>query len=331
MTKNTKAAINTLVFLSLGGVLFYWAIKNQDLDELWNQIKQVNLFWVGLSMVCGIISHLFRALRWNLLLEPMNYKASTANSFHAVILGYFVNMALPRVGEITRPAILGKLEKIPFNKLVGTVLIERVVDLFITLSLALLIFIIQFQLITDFVQDLFVELNSSSIGLLLGMAIVSITTLYFAYIKRKWFYKLPIIQKFKFFIEGIIDGIKTIFSLRRKGLFITYSLIIWVMYFLMPFLIFYAFDGTSNLGVSAGFTVLLFGTIAMIIPIPGGIGTFEILVPEALNIYGVGSSIASSYTLMTHAIQFLVIAGVGVFSIVYVIFKLKKISNHEME
>ena len=93
-------------------------------------------------------------------------------------------MALPRVGEITRPAILGKLEKIPFNKLVGTVLIERVVDLFITLSLALLIFIIQFQIITDFVQDLFVELNSSSIGLLLGMAIVSITTLYFAYIKR---------------------------------------------------------------------------------------------------------------------------------------------------
>ena len=76
MTKNTKAAINTLVFLSLGGVLFYWAIKNQDLDELWNQIKQVNLFWVGLSMVCGIISHLFRALRWNLLLEPM-YKSYT--------------------------------------------------------------------------------------------------------------------------------------------------------------------------------------------------------------------------------------------------------------
>ena len=331
MTKNTKTAINTLVFLTLGGFLFYWAIKNQDIDELWKQIKQVNLFWVGLSMLCGIISHLLRALRWNLLLEPMNYKASTANSFHAVILGYLVNMALPRVGEITRPAILGKLEKIPFNKLVGTVLIERVVDLFITLFLALLIFIIQFQLITDFFQDLFVELNGSSIGLLLGLTIVSITTLYFAYLKRKWFYKLSVIQKFKSFIEGIIDGIKAIFSLRRKALFITYSLLIWVMYFLMPFLIFYAFDGTSHLGISAGFTVLLFGTIAMIIPIPGGIGTFEVLVPEALNIYGISSSVASSYTLMTHAIQFFVIAGVGIFSIVYVIFKLKKTSNHEME
>lgn len=312
-------------------MLFYWAIMNQDTDELWNQIKQVNLFWVGLSMLCGVISHLLRALRWNLLLEPMNYKASTANSFHAVIIGYLVNLALPRVGEITRPAILGKLENIPFNKLVGTVLIERVVDLLITLFLAGIIFIIQFQLIIDFVQKLLLNQNSSSLGILLGLIIVFIILLYLAYLKREWFYKLPIIQKFKSFIDGIIDGIKTIFSLRRKGLFIVYSLMIWAMYFLMPFLMFYAFDGTAHLGISAGFTVLLFGTIAMIVPIPGGIGTFEVIVPEALNIYGVSSSIAGSYTLMTHAIQFMVIAGVGIFSLVYVIFKLKKNTNHEME
>lgn len=331
MTKNTKTAINTLVFLTLGGVLFYWAIMNQDTDELWSQIKQVNLFWVGLSVFCGVISHLLRALRWNLLLEPMNYKASTVNSFHAVIIGYLVNMALPRVGEITRPAILGKLEKIPFNKLLGTVLIERVVDIFITLFLAGIIFVIQFQLIIDFVQKLLLNQNIPSIIILLGLITVFVIALYLAYLKRNWFYRIPIIQKFKTFIYGIIDGIKTIYSLRRKGLFIAYSLMIWTMYFLMPFLIFYAFDGTAHLGISAGFTVLLFGTIAMIIPIPGGIGTFEVIVPEALNIYGVSSSVADSYTLMTHAIQFLVIFCVGIFSTVYVIFKLKKANNNEME
>lgn len=331
MTKNTKTAINTLVFLTLGGVLFYWAIMNQDTDELWGQIKQVNLFWVGLSVFCGVISHLLRALRWNLLLEPMNYKASTVNSFHAVIIGYLVNMALPRVGEITRPAILGKLEKIPFNKLLGTVLIERVVDIFITLFLAGIIFIIQFQLIIDFVQKLLLNQNIPSIIILLGLITVFVIAIYLAYLKRNWFYRIPIIQKFKTFIYGIIDGIKTIYSLRRKGLFIAYSLMIWTMYFLMPFLIFYAFDGTAHLGISAGFTVLLFGTIAMIIPIPGGIGTFEVIVPEALNIYGVSSSVADSYTLMTHAIQFLVIFCVGIFSTVYVIFKLKKANNNEME
>lgn len=331
MTKNTKTAINTLVFLTLGGVLFYWAIMNQDTDELWSQIKQVNLFWVGLSVFCGVVSHLLRALRWNLLLEPMNYKASTVNSFHAVIIGYLVNMVLPRVGEITRPAILGKLEKIPFNKLLGTVLIERVVDIFITLFLAGIIFIIQFQLIIDFVQKLLLNQNIPSIIILLVLITVFVIALYLAYLKRNWFYRIPIIQKFKTFIYGIIDGIKTIYSLRRKGLFISYSLMIWTMYFLMPFLIFYAFEGTAHLGISAGFTVLLFGTIAMIIPIPGGIGTFEVIVPEALNIYGVSSSVADSYTLMTHAIQFLVIFCVGIFSTVYVIFKLKKANNNEME
>ena len=304
---------------------------NQNTDELWGQIKQVNLFWVGLSVFCGVISHLLRALRWNLLLEPMNYKASTVNSFHAIIIGYLVNMALPRVGEITRPAILGKLEKIPFNKLLGTVLIERVVDIFITLFLAGIIFIIQFHLIIDFVQKLLFNQNIPSIIILLVLITVFVIALYLAYLKRNWFYRIPIIQKFKTFIYGIIDGIKTIYSLRRKGLFIAYSLMIWTMYFLMPFLIFYAFEGTAHLGISAGFTVLLFGTIAMIIPIPGGIGTFEVIVPEALNIYGVSSSVADSYTLMTHAIQFLVIFCVGIFSTVYVIFKLKKANNNEME
>ena len=331
MTKNTKTAINTIVFLTLGGVLFYWAIKSQDTDELWHQIKQANLFWVGLSMLCGVISHLLRALRWNLLLEPMNCKASTANSFHAVILGYLVNMALPRVGEITRPAILSKLEKIPFNKLVGTVLVERIVDLIITIILAITIFIIQFQLITEFVDELVTKINTSSMGLFSWLFVVFIILISIAYLKRKWFYQLPVIRKFQSFIEGIIDGIKTIFSLRKKGLFITYSLLIWVMYFFMPFLIFFAFEGTAHLGVSAGFTVLLFGTAAMIIPIPGGIGTFEVLVPAALDIYQINPLISNSYTLITHAIQFLVIAGVGIFSIVYVIFKLKKLNNHGME
>ena len=99
-----------MLFLTLGGVLFYWAISNEDPYQLWNTIKQANPFWIFMSMLAGIISHFLRALRWNLLLEPMQYKASVASSFHAVIIGYLVNMALPRVGEITRPAVLSKLE-----------------------------------------------------------------------------------------------------------------------------------------------------------------------------------------------------------------------------
>jgi glycosyltransferase 2 family protein len=324
LTKNTKTALQTIIFLTLGGVLFYYAIGSQDTSSIWLEIRNANKKWILIAIVCGILSHLARALRWNLLLEPLGYSASVAASFHAVILGYLVNMALPRVGEVTRPAVLSRLENIPFNKLMGTVVIERIVDLLITILIAIGIFIIQFGLISDFCMNLYSQMNSNSLlisalvaTILIGMGIV-------AFIKREWFYQLPILTKLKGFVEGLVEGFKTIFNLKRKSQFITYSLFIWVMYFCMPICIFYALAGTAHLGASAGLTVLLFGTAAMIIPVPGGIGTFEFLVPKALDLYQITGSIASSYTLITHALQFLVIIGVGAFSIAYFVIKTNK-------
>ncbi|MDA8930835.1 flippase-like domain-containing protein [Bacteroidia bacterium] len=329
MTKNTKTAIQTIVFLVLGGLLFYWAVGSQDLSKVWENIKDADKKWIIVSMICGILSHLARALRWNLLLEPMGYKATTAGSFHAVILGYLVNMGLPRVGEITRPAVLSKLEDIPLNKLVGTVVVERVVDLLITLLIAIAIFFLQFDMILDTVASLFKGTDVGSFQLY-GLIIAVVLTIgILIYRKREWFYTLPIIGKFKSFIEGLLDGVKTIFNLKRKGLFIFYSSFIWVMYFFMPFFIFYAFSGTSHLGFGAGLTVLLFGTAAMIVPIPGGVGTFEVMVPKALAIYGIAkkSDLATSYVLVTHAIQSIVIIGVGIVSIIYFVLKSRKLKK----
>jgi hypothetical protein len=330
LTKNYKIAVQTIVFLFLGGLLFYCAVGSQDLPNVWKEIKGADTKWIVLSMICGILSHLARALRWNLLLEPMGYKATTAGSFHAVILGYLVNMGLPRVGEITRPAVLSKLEGIPFNKLVGTVVVERVVDLLITLLIAIAIFFLQFDLILDTLASLF---EGTDVGSFQLYGLIIAVVLAFGipiYRKREWFYTLPILGKFKSFIEGLLDGVKTIFNLKRKGLFIFYSLFIWVMYFFMPFFIFYAFSDMSHLGFGAGLTVLLFGTAAMIVPIPGGVGTFEFMVPKALNIYGIAekSDLATSYVLVTHAIQFIVIIGVGIISILYFILKSRKLKKN---
>jgi glycosyltransferase 2 family protein len=163
LTKNTKTALQTIIFLTLGGVLFYYAIGSQDTSSIWLEIRNANKKWILIAIVCGILSHLARALRWNLLLEPLGYSASVAASFHAVILGYLVNMALPRVGEVTRPAVLSRLENIPFNKLMGTVVIERIVDLLITILIAIGIFIIQFGLISDFCMNLYSQMNSNSL------------------------------------------------------------------------------------------------------------------------------------------------------------------------
>ena len=327
MTKNLKTAIQTIVFLTLGVFLFYYAVGDAPIGE---EIEKANYFWIGLSILCGILSHLARALRWNLLLQPMGYKASVWASFHAVILGYLVNMVLPRVGEITRPAVLSKVEDIPFNKLVGTVVVERVVDLLFTLLIAIAIFFLQFQIIFEFANELFANFETSSALLYGTLGVLVLLTAVIVYQKRYWFYNLPLINRLQSFIEGLLDGMKTVFSLEKKGLFLFYSLFIWVMYFFMPYCILFALEGTSHLGVSAGLTVLLFGTAAMIIPIPGGVGTFEYLVPKALALYGIGAGIAASYAIITHAIQFLVIISVGAFSILYFIVKTQKLKRNNV-
>lgn len=331
MKKKIKKTIQSILFLVLGAALFYWAIGKEDVGSIWNEIEKVDTRWVALSIVAGILSHLFRALRWNLLLEPMGYKARAMNSFHAVILGYMVNFALPRVGEITRPAVLGKLENIPVNKLIGTVVVERVVDLIITILIAVGIFFLQLDTIFDFVNGLFADSESNKGLIIMAGGLLFLTAAIVLYRYRQLIYQLPIINKFKDFLEGILDGFKTIFHLRRKTLFIVYSLLIWLMYFFMPYFILFAVEGTSHLGVAAGLTILFFGTAAMIVPVPGGVGTFEFLVPAALALYGVGSLVASSYTLITHAIQFLAIMGVGVFSIISFAYQSFKIKRNGME
>ena len=333
MTKNTKTILQTLIFLTLGGLLFYWALSGKDLSEVWTEIKQADFKWILLAMLCGVLSHLARAARWNLLLKPLGHKASLAASFHAVILGYLVNLALPRVGEITRPAVLHKLENIPFNKLVGTVVVERVVDLLITILIAISIFFIQFDIIADFFLTTFSGVSSASLLWYALAGVLALALLFVVYLKREWFYNLPVIGKFKTFFEGILDGFKTIFNLEQKGLFIFYSLFIWAMYFCMPYFTLFAIEGTSHLGASAALTILLFGTAAMIVPFPGGIGTYEFMVPAALVLYGISSDslVSTSYTLITHALQFIVVIGVGIISIVYFILKSQTLKKNELE
>ncbi len=330
MNKKTKTIISTIVFLLLGTVIFYFAILKNDPKEIWEQIKTADVNWITIAVVCGVLSHLARALRWNILLQPLGYKTSVANSFHAVIIGYLVNMGVPRAGEVARPAVLSKLEKIPFNKLVGTVVVERVVDLLVTLVIAVIIFFLQFNIIADFFMHLFKDVNSTKTLIYSGAGIVLLTLSFIAYKKRELIYQLPIFSKLKSFIEGLLDGVKTIFKLKQNGLFLFYSLFIWLMYFLMSYFIFFALEGTSHLGVSAGLTVLLFGTAAMIIPIPGGLGTYEAMVPAGLALYGIGKVMGKSFAILTHSLQILVIFGVGIWSVLYFVIKSNKIKNDEL-
>ena len=120
-----------ILFFGIGVLLLFLAFKNQNPSELISQLKNVNYTWVLLSMAFGFIAIISRGIRWVILLKNMNYKSSTLNSIYSVAIGYFTNLAIPRAGEVTRCTSLSEVEKIPFNKLFGTIILERTIDFLI--------------------------------------------------------------------------------------------------------------------------------------------------------------------------------------------------------
>lgn len=324
MNKSAKNVIKTVFFIAFGVALFAWTIQSVGLKEIISEIKKANFLWVGLALISGILSHWSRAVRWKILIKPLGHQVNTWNSFHSVIFGYLVNMAVPRLGEITRPGVMSKMENISFNQLIGTVLAERVVDMMMTLFIGIAILFIQFSFIADTLKDLFGGYATIHPGLVAFIALIPVAIFLILFFNRKVLFQGVLMQKIKGFLMDLFAGFKTIFVIQHKGMFIFHTLFIWLMYFFMPFFILKSLDATSHLGVSAGLTVLLFGTAAVIIPVPGGIGTFHFLVPIALTLYEINELSGKTYATLTHAIQTVVILVVGIFSAIYIFVKLNQ-------
>ncbi|MFT4523843.1 MAG: hypothetical protein ACI8ZN_002800 [Bacteroidia bacterium] len=306
---------NGIIFLFVLGLLAYVYVKI-DLTTLVSNLEEANYFWVGIAFIVGILSHLIRAIRWKMLIKPLGYEVSTKNSFYSVMTGYLINMATPRMGEIGRCAMLYKTDGVPVEKLVGTVVIERLFDLIIMLLITAAVIFLQFDLIGDFITANLSSDQDSSSYLVKTIMVVLVLAFgigaYIFYQKLKPRMKAhPKLSKVVHFIDGGIDGVKSIFKLKNPLLFIAYSLLIWVMYFLMTYTIFFAIDGTSHLGIDAALTTLIMGTLAMIIPVPGGVGAFEYLVPKGLVLYGINESVGTAYALVSHGTQLVMIIIVG--------------------
>jgi uncharacterized protein (TIRG00374 family) len=239
----------------------------------------------------ALLSHISRAVRWKILIEPMGYKPSTSNSFYAVMSGYLVNTFLPRVGEIFKCSLLSRYEKIPMNKLIGTILVERVFDLVCYIILILITILIQIHHVSSFVKEKLDKMTSTRHGmpiwmkLIILVIIVMVLILIARWILRRFAHHRYIIS-IKGFHIGIMEGFKTIKNLKKSGWFIFHTLFIWSMYLLQIFVGFSALSATSHLGIVEACSVLSLATLAMIVS-PGGIGAFPLAVQEILLLYNV--------------------------------------------
>lgn len=315
-----KIIINVLkfsAFFALGAFIFWLIYKDQDIERIKSVLKNdVNYFWVILSLFIGLLSHISRTMRWGLMIEPIGHKPRFINTFLAVMVGYLMNLAIPRMGEISRCGVLSRYEKISFTKLIGTVVAERLVDMISLLILLAIVIISQFGQMLSFLHrnpEIANKLNSVLKSPYLILGLVSIIVLYFIF--RKAFKHTIVFRKLMEILKNFKEGFISIRSIKRKGWFFFHSIFIWTMYFLMLYAVFFAFDFTSNLGPIAGLTTFVFASFGMVAPVQGGIGAWHFMAIEALSLYGVARNNGIIFAFVAHTSMTSMIIIIGIISL----------------
>lgn len=295
-TNRLATFVKFTLFLGLG-ILIIWlslrGLTEEEKAEILHSFRIANYNWVILTIVLGLCSHLLRALRWRILLEPMGYKPTLKNTFFAVMVGYFANMAFPRLGEVTRCGILTRSEKIPFTRSFGTVITERAIDMITFVILFFVMIVTQAGTIGHYLNNnvypkLAQKFDNPMFGSLVLMTagILALVFVAAAWLMRRKILGWGITQRILKIAMGFWEGLKSLAQVRRPGLFIIYSLSIWTLYFFMIYVCFFCFSETASLGPGAALSALVLGSVGIMIT-PGGIGLYPAIIQESMLLYGV--------------------------------------------
>jgi uncharacterized protein (TIRG00374 family) len=311
--------IRYLIFLIIGLLLLYLAFKGQDLNKMISDLKGADFVWVFISIITSFLAHIIRAYRWNLMIGSLGHGTPPLlNTLNAVILGYLANLAFPRMGELARCSVINKSDNIPVIKLLGTVIAERMVDLLILGLVFAMAILLEFKFLSGFLyKHILIKLSGKTgdIALLIFalLLLIMIISFFFILMKKK---KQGIFNRILNFFSGMKTGMLSVKNLDNKTAFVISSMFIWLFYGLSSYLCFFALSATSSLGPGAALSTLVFGSLAMIAPVQGGIGAYHWMVSEGLTIYGISKIDGLSYALLTHTTQTLITLFIGSISLI---------------
>lgn len=318
-----KNTIKFFLFLVVSVFLFWLVYRDQNFDELLKVLREdVNYTWIGVACVMGIASHVSRAMRWQMLTRSMGYKIRFWNSFMGVMIGYFANLAIPRMGEFTRCGVVSKYEKVPFSNLLGTVVTERVIDMMILLGLTVVVAITQFKQLGIFLDNN-PEIQEKLENIFHSVWVVGILIVLIVagWLLWRFYLKNRLQGKIRSFFHGLKEGLLTVKDVDNKWLFIAHSLFIWLMYFLMFYVCFFCFQFTSHLGILVGLTIFVLSSYGMVAPVQGGIGAWHFMVIAALMIYLPHTpnieSMSKAFALLTHGAMTSLYIIMGVLSLIF--------------
>lgn len=326
MTSKTKKLLRIVFFALIGVIVLFLVFRNIDWYKFLQGVSEAKLSWILLAMVVGALGHWIRAARWTIMLRSIGYNsAKTYPGFLSVLAGYFINLAIPRAGEISRCALMGDVCKIPVQKLIGTVVTERIIDLLMTAFIVALVLWLQFELLYGFTNNnIFIPLSdkfkafyefSLFYPIIIGVAFIGFVL--YALFKKKQKANNQKENKIFRFITGILDGVKSVFQLNQPILFTLQTFGIWLTYLGSTICILQAFSFTEAEGISTGLSVLLFSTIGVIVPAPGGIGSIWTTQNGLIEIYGYSlehATLFASLLFFTQVIGFIIL---GTFALVH--------------
>ena len=319
MKKKIISILKILVPLALGiylVVAIYNSLSPDERSSLFEAIRNADYSWVAISIVMGILSHMSRAYRWKFLMEPMNYFPRFLNCFFAVMVGYIVNMALPRAGEASRGAVLARYENVPFEKSFGSILAERAIDLIILVIITGTTIILQFELLEDAyikIRDAFIGKFTLLNSIILGVSLIILGFVVFIVFRRARDSKIAV--KIRDLLLGLVEGLKTIFTMRKKWAFLFHTLSIWVLYIGMYWICFLSIPETISVPIGGVFAGFVFGSFAIVL-VPGGIGAFPVAIMQSLMLYSVEreNGFALGWILwMAQTALIIVVGGISLF------------------
>lgn len=315
--QNLRSVFQYIIMIALAGALLWLSLRGLSVDGeskadvLWEAWRQSDKLFLFLMAATAMISHLIRAQRWKMLLESTGNIISLRSSFLSLMIGYLVNLAVPRGGEVSRCYNLFKLDKTPVEVSFGTVVLERIVDLICLVALIGISFFVEWTRLKVFLDTLNVSPGSYEVPAWIFVALAGVILLGVAlFLIRKN-------EKFQKIILGFKEGVLSIFKLKNKGLFVFQSILIWFLYFIMSYFVIKAFPQTADLGFSAVLTLFAIGSIAMAVPLPGGAGSYHTLVPLGLvMLYNMPKADAIAFVFIFHGWQTLIMIVAGVISLI---------------
>ena len=330
MKAKLLSTLKYLFFLGIGIAILYAVFQDKDLEKMLADIQNAEYKWLVFSIVFGYAAYLFRGLRWLLLLETMNYKTTANHATQAIAAGYFANLIFPRAGEVVRCTSLYKVTGIPVNKLFGTILLERTIDMVLLLTCICLSFLLKFKALTAFFGSVFSNAPAAEISAVKLVFLASIIAVPVAiYLFREQLQKSSLYQKIISLARGVKEGFQTAFHMKQKGLFAVYTLLIWIMYLLMTYICFFSIPETAHLTLADGLYITVIGGLGMIVPVQGGLGPYHAAVTLGVVSIGLTETTGATLAILIHSAQTIMILITGIIAAIVLSFAKRKASHNE--